>query len=220
MGIILLTGGVVVSVKMGGGNNLHNLDMFLVFLLILANDCVRRIIHGQIDKPDLWPELPRGLALIAFITPILWVVATSQEVNLPPPGAGVEELQIISREVEKAAQEGDVLFLEQRQLLAFDFIENIPLVPEYELKEVMDHAMAGDETYFRGFYQDLEGGRFSLIVASGMSLAKHRVPHSFEEESEAWRKYVAVKLFDWYSPAIKLDDVGVWLYKPVIGNED
>ncbi|MFA9406805.1 MAG: hypothetical protein ACERKX_13415, partial [Anaerolineales bacterium] len=129
-------------------------------------------------------------------------------------------LQIISREVERAVEDGDVLFINQRQLLAFGHIENIPLVPEYELKEVMEHAMAGDEAYFRGFYQDLEGGRFSLIIASGMSLAKHRVPHSFEEESEAWRKYVAVKLFDWYSPAIKLDDVGVWLYKPVIGNED
>ncbi len=220
MGIVLLTGGVVVSVKMGGGNNLHNLDMFLIFLLILANDCIRRIIHGGFDKLDLWPELPRGLALIAFITPIFWVVATSQEVYLPLPGAGVEELQIISREVEKAVQEGDVLFLEQRQLLAFDYIVDVPLVPEYELKEVMEHAMAGDEAYFSGFYKDLEGRRFSLIIASGMSLQKHRVPHSFEEESEAWRKYVAVKLFDWYSPAIKLDDVGVWLYKPVIGNED
>lgn len=220
MGVVLLTGGVVVSVKIGAGGDLHDLDMFLIFLLILANDGVRRIIHGQLDRPELWPEFPRGLALIAFATPILWTVATSQEVNLPPPGAGVEELQIISREVEDAVQEGEVLFIGQRQLLAFGFIDNVPLVPEYELVEVMDHAMAGDEAYFHDFYQDLEGGRFSLIIASGMSLEKHRVPHPFEEEGEAWRKFVAIKLFDWYSPTIKLDDVGVWLYKPVIGNED
>jgi hypothetical protein len=220
MGVVLLIGGVVVSVKIGAGGDLHDLDMFLIFLLILANDGVRRIIHGQLDRPELWPEFPRGLALIAFATPILWTVATSQDVNLPPPGAGVEELQIISREVEKAAQEGDILFIEERQLLAFGFIDDVPLVPEYELVEVMDHAMAGDEAYFSDFYQDLEARRFSLIIASGMSLEKHRVPHSFEEEGEAWRKYVAVKLFDWYSPAIKLDDVGVWLYKPVTGIED
>ena len=194
--------------------------MFLIFLLILANDGVRRIIHGQLDRPELWPEFSQGLALIAFATPILWTMATSQDVNLPPPGAGVEELQIISRKVEDAVEEGDILFIGERQLLAFGFIDNVPLVPEYELVEVMDHAMAGDEAYFHDFYQDLEEGRFSLIVASGMSLEKHRVPHSFEEESEAWRKFVAIKLFDWYSPTIKLDDVGVWLYKPVLIVED
>jgi hypothetical protein len=53
-----------------------------------------------------------------------------------------------------------------------------------------------------------------------MSREKHRVPHPFEEESEAWRKYVAIRLFDWYSPMVRLDDVGVWLYKPIIGIED
>lgn len=220
MGVTLLTGGMVVSVKMGAGGDLHDLDMFLIFLLILANDIVRRIIHGQLDRPELWPEFPQGLALIAFVTPILWAVATSQEVDFLPSDKGVEELQIISREVDKAVLEGDILFLEQRQLMAFGFIENVPLVPEYELIEVMDHAMAGDEAYFHEFYQDLEGRRFSLIIASGMSREKHRVPHPFEEESEAWRKYVAIRLFDWYSPTVKLDDVGVWLYKPIIGIED
>jgi len=220
MGVVLLTGGVVVSVKIGAGGDLHDLDMFLIFLLILANDGVRRIIHGKLDKPDAWPEFPQGLALIAFATPILWTVVTSQEVNLPPPGAGVEELQIISHEAQNAVQEGDVLFIGERQLLAFGFVDNVPLVPEYELVEVMDHAMAGDEAYFYDFYQDLAEGRFSLIVASGMSLNRHRVPHSFEEESEAWRNYVAIKLFEYYSPAVKLDDVGVWLYKPIGGIED
>jgi len=220
MGVVLLTGGVVVSVKIGAGGDLHDLDMFLIFLLILANDGVRRIIHGKLDKPDAWSEFPQGLALIAFATPILWTVVTSQEVNLPPPGAGVEELQIISHEAQNAVQEGDVLFIGERQLLAFGFVDNVPLVPEYELVEVMDHAMAGDEAYFYDFYQDLAEGRFSLIVASGMSLNRHRVPHSFEEESEAWRNYVAIKLFEYYSPAVKLDDVGVWLYKPIGGIED
>ncbi len=215
MGFIFLTGGVIVSVKIGAGGDLHDLDLFLIFLLILANDCVCRLTHGTLDKLDLWPEFPRGLALIAFMGPILWMLATRQEKNVIPPGKGVEELQIISHEVEKAALEGDVLFIGQRQLLAFGFIENVPLVPEYELVEVMDHAMAGDQAYFQEFYQDLEEGRFSLIVASGMSIEKHRVPHSFEEESEAWRKYVAIKLFEWYAPRVKLDDVGVWLYEPI-----
>ena len=220
MGVTLLIGGMVVSVKIGAGGDLHDLDMFWIFLLILANDSVRRIIHGQLDRPELWPEFPQGLALIAFVTPILWAVATSQEVDFLPSDKGVEELQIISREVDKAVLEGDILFLEQRQLMAFGFIENVPLVPEYELIEVMDHAMAGNEAYFHEFYQDLEGRRFSLIIASGMSREKHRVPHAFEEESEAWRKYVAIRLFDWYSPTVRLDDVGVWLYKPVIRIED
>ena len=34
--LIFFAGGIVVSVKIGGGSNLHNMDAFLVFLLVAA----------------------------------------------------------------------------------------------------------------------------------------------------------------------------------------
>ena len=45
--LVFLLGGLVVSVKIGGGNNLHNLDAFLVLLLI----CAGIVFSGRIT-PD------------------------------------------------------------------------------------------------------------------------------------------------------------------------
>ena len=220
LGIILFLGAAVVSLKIGGGGDLHHADMFLIFLLILVNESVRRMMHGQHVPPESWSDMIRALATYALLSPILVTVLTVQDSRAPPPGTGAQALETIRQEVEVASAEGEVLFLEQRQLLTFGLIEDVPLVSEYELVEVMDHAMAADEDYFRDFYRDLEDHRFSLIVAGSMDRTQHREKHPFEEENEAWRTFVSLKLLDLYSPAFQLDEVGVWLYKPIADLED
>lgn len=49
-------------------------------------------------------------------------------------------LKIIQDEVDQAKLTGDVLFMDQRQLLTFDFIQNVPLVPGYDKKVLIEQA--------------------------------------------------------------------------------
>jgi hypothetical protein len=58
-----------------------------------------------------------------------------------------------SRSRKRKAQ-GRVLFMDQRQLLTFGYVEDVPLVPEYEKKVLMNAAMGADANYFAPFYAD------------------------------------------------------------------
>ena len=51
-----------------------------------------------------------------------------------------------SRNAEPA---GDVLFMDQRQLLTFGDIQHVDLVPAYEKKLMMDQALSGNRAYFQ-----------------------------------------------------------------------
>ncbi len=53
--LVLFIGGIVVSVKIGGGSNLHNLDAFLVFLLIT-------VVYLFFDRVFVEPHVKESMA--------------------------------------------------------------------------------------------------------------------------------------------------------------
>jgi hypothetical protein len=107
-----------------------------------------------------------------------------------------------------------VLFIDQRQLLAFDTIPGVSLVPEYELVDLMDRAMASDEATLARFYHDLEAHRFSLIIADPLPIVWRDRSRSFGEENDIWTRDIAIPMLDHYQPIAELEDVGVWLLEP------
>src|SRR4030042_3173552 len=54
--LMLFVGGVIVSVKIGGGSNLHNLDAYLTLLLVIAS-----YIYFDCFKPDYSEHLEENL---------------------------------------------------------------------------------------------------------------------------------------------------------------
>jgi hypothetical protein len=86
---------------------------------------------------------------------------------------------------------------------------------EYDLIELMDHAMAGSGSVLENFYEDLHKQRFELIVSDPVSIVWKGRKYSFGEENDAWVRNVSVPLLEWYQPVHKFDDVGVWLLAPI-----
>jgi hypothetical protein len=74
------------------------------------------------------------MMLVFAYQPIL----NAAPISLPADSAVEEALSKINEEVELAAQEGEVLFMDQRQLLTFGYVPKIPLVVDYEKKFMMD----------------------------------------------------------------------------------
>jgi len=84
------------------------------------------------------------------------------------------------------AQDGEILFITQRHLLAMHMLENVDLVPEYEREDLMEIAMANDLQHIQIFREDMEDQRFALIVVDPLNyniLSKQR---SFSEENNVW----------------------------------
>ena len=117
--------------------------------------------------------------------------------------------------VDEAKLKGEVLFMDQRQLLTFGYVKDVPLVAEYEKKLLMDKAMGDNQAYFDNFYTDLQNHRFSLIVSEPLrkSMADEGI-RNFAEENNSWVYWVSRPLLKYYKPLVTFDEVGVQLLVP------
>jgi hypothetical protein len=202
-GLVFLAGGLVASVKIGGGNNLHNMDMFLVTLAIISGLALRGRTNLSIPT---WPA-PARLALVLILCVPAWFAYSSgTRLSLPAQNRVTAALQVIQDRVLEASSQGEVLFMDQRQLLTFGYVHNITLVSDYEKKYMMDQAMANDQTYFKKFYQDLSNQRFSIIITDPLFTRVKESNYAFAEENNAWVKWVAEPLLCYYTPIRKIPD--------------
>ena len=210
--IATLTVGLAASVKIGGGNNIHNLDMFLILVYLAVGWAGMN--WARVNKL-IWPRLPvwiQGVAALALIIPAFNMVRTGGPQFLLAEAGYRSAIEIVQAEVEDAS--GEVLFIDQRQLLTFGQIKGIELVGEYELKDMMNQAMQGDNAYFESFSGDLERHRFALIVSDPLPSFVQGSDYEFGEENDAWLRYVAGPLRQYYEPIHRLGEVGMWIMAP------
>lgn len=195
--------GIVASVKIGGGDNLHNLDMFLITLVFLAALIWKAGGREIIQTIGQQKWIVQVLLLAAVLYPGSQGMLSSMPIETATKAKTEEALEIIQIMVDDRSP-GEILLIDQRQLLTFDIIKNVKLVPEYEKKVLMDMAMANDASYFQGFYKDLKTQRFSLIVSQPVYITYQEVEHEggFGSENNTWVDWVSVPMLCHYEPVI------------------
>jgi len=134
--------------------------------------------------------------------------------TLPSEQDTMKALGRIRQEVELAASSGDVLFIDQRQLLTFGYIKGVPLIPEYDKKVLINQAMSDDAQYFQSFYHDLASQRFLLIISNPLHMHIQTDTDDFGEENNAWVKWVSTPVLCYYEPLVTLKKVTVQLLVP------
>jgi len=233
---VFFLGGLVVSVKIGGGSNIHNMDAFMALLLVVA-----AYFLFERTEPDLQPEAQldpqaedfseenlnrparpaahrvltsAGLALGFVIFPLTTFLVRSSAGPRPDPSGVARGLATISEAVQATVQNGgEVLFISYRELLTFHEVE-APLIPDYERVFLMEAAMAGDPEYLARFEDDLKNQRFGLIVSEPISLKQKEASGEFAAENNAWVKNVSRPLLCYYKPLKTLRTISVQLLVP------
>jgi hypothetical protein len=226
---VLFAGGIVVSVKIGGGSNLHNLDAYLSLLLVIG--CFiyferiqpEHTVQGVETTPEtIFPTQNtilrgiEGLFIAAVVAvPLYFTLIAGGQLPQRDFPAAQSALQTIRQAAQQTAQNGgEVLFITQRHLLTFDYIQDVPLVPEDELVFLIEMAMSNNTSYMEAFHSALQNHRFSLIVSEPLVVQYQGRSHSFGEENDAWVERVSEPVLCYYEPSIRLDSVGVVLYTP------
>jgi len=213
--LVLLAGGLIVSVKIGGGSNLHNLDAYLVVLgVIAAYLYVNRIRYEDRTEPGAEGQSAYLLPFIIAI-PLIFTLSQGQPQQIPDEEAIGVSLRAI-RELTEAGPESDqqMLFISQRQLLTFNIVRNVQLVPDYETVFLMEMAMAGNEIYLSRFHADLAQHRFGLIVVDPLSRQLQGRSHSFGEENDAWVREVSLPLLCYYEAVDTFSETRVQILIP------
>ncbi|NOH10473.1 MAG: hypothetical protein HND51_02385 [Chloroflexi bacterium] len=206
--------GLIASSKVGGGTNLHNLDMFLIGMLFAAALAWEAGLYkhlASLANASAWNKaLLLGIVMIPAFTPMI----QARPLQLPTPDKVENALSAIQESVSCAAQHGEVLFMDQRQLLTFGFVENVPLLPEYEKKYVMDQALSANVSYFDEFYTRLEAHEFSLIVIDRQAI-RFQNDGKLDVENNAWVQWVTVPLVEHYESIQNYKQVGVEMFAPI-----
>ncbi len=211
--------GLIISTKIGGGGDLHNLDMFLVTLFVVT---VLGLMSMDANPTQTrWPAWT--VALIGFT--IFWVVYPflplhpgsdyHPRLQLSNENKVSEAFSTVREEVAKFSEAGEVLFMDHRQLLTFHYIPSVPFVPEFEKKYMMDQAMAGNARYFEEYYEDLAKKRFALIVTEPLRTKRREdLGGPFSEENDAWVVWVSNPTLCFYEPIYISTDVNLELLVP------
>ncbi len=216
---VLFGGGLVVSVNIGGGSDLHNMDAYLIMLLIIAayiffdRFAVDKQAAGR--KPAWW------IVALSLIMPVWSTIHIIQPI-IPYDHLSINRaLQTLKSDVEQAARQGEVLFMYERPLLTFGYI-HIPLVPQYETVQMFGPARSGDMLSLDKFYADLRTHRFTLIVTEPQPKGLQDNTYQFGEENNVFYTAIAQPLLCYYELVETIPEANIELYEPrsVIGNCD
>ena len=108
----------------------------------------------------------------------------------------------------------EILFIDHRQLLTFNFVPQVQLVDDYEKKKLMDKALSDDAKYFKPFNKDIHDQRFALIISEPLNLIIRGEDYAFGDENDAYVKWVTLPLTCSYEPIYTNYQTGVQLLVP------
>ena len=196
---VFFAGGLVVSVKIGGGGDLHNLDGFLVFWALIVGSLLS--FSPSFPKPQqntranhsthFWLAMAAIIpAFFTFMQAGVWSFEShkSQTTDLGPLKSAIEILK---------DHGGEVLFISERQLLAFGEID-LPVVPEFEKVFLMEMAMGNNREYMGEFREQIEGHAYIAIVSDLLTTNYLDGSSEFGEENNAWVEHVVLRMFHDY----------------------
>ncbi len=189
---VLFAGGIVVSMKIGGGGDIHNMDAYGVALIIVAAHLFFGRYTPESEKMPQRVQVHWAVAALLVLVPVWFAQRASIGVvtyNKAESQAVLTELQ---RQVDSVhARGGEILFITQRHLISMNMLQSVQLIPEYEREELMEMAMANNEAYLDGFKAELRAQRFAMIVVDPLTTTMLGSDYAMGEENNAWVRFAA-----------------------------
>ncbi|MEW6284954.1 MAG: hypothetical protein AB1509_01890 [Chloroflexota bacterium] len=216
---VLLAGGLLVSLKIGGGADLHNLDAYFVLMLLVASS----LVFGRYLRDDGAPSQPMQLhwlvVLALCIPPLLPQIQTNVGFSNNYDEIRTRSvLTTLQEHIDHVNERGDdVLFITQRHLISMGMLNNVRLIPEYEREDLMEMAMADNVAYLLKFRSDIENQRFALIIVDPLRPVIMSSERSFAEENNVWVRRVARVILCNYREEVVFPADGIALYVPQSG---
>ena len=217
--LVLFVGGLLVSLKIGGGADLHNFDAYFVLLLIVCSYLI--FARYRLENGELSPRVPLPwiLALAIFIIPAWsWLRFNGGVRSYDPSATNITQQSIQEYIDEVNAEGGEILFITQRHLISMHMLEGVRLVPEYEREDLMEMAMGNNTAYLGRFRSDMENQRFDLIVVDPLKFNIISRNRSFSEENNVWVRRVMRHILCNYREAAIFPADDIALYVPQEGD--
>jgi hypothetical protein len=217
--VALFAGSAVVSTKIGGGGDLHNMDTYAVLIGIVALYFFAGRVQTEPDNPHTATR-PAPVYMVALVTPLLILIPMLSLYPEYNAGRNQQAHQQLIDVVNEAGKKGPVLFINDRQLIALGDVD-VPLVYDYEVVTLMEMAMSDNQAYLNRFYDDLANHRFAAIISGRQNLVIKQ-DGVFAEENNVWNTRVSPYILCHYesNTTINADTTRIEIYMPRIESED
>jgi hypothetical protein len=209
---------LIVSAKIGGGGDLHNMDAYMVLLLMVSS----YMFFGRY-KPQLKPQaapvsIPWSVLMLLVVVPVWFSVQTSARFKSYDRASAANALGDLQARVDIANQQKRaVLFISQRHMISMHMLEGIDLIPAYEREELMEMAMSDQQNYLDAFRADVQNQRFALIVVDPLKFKLLGSNYSMGEENNAWARRVIKPILCNYQVTVSYPQFNLALYVPQEG---
>ncbi len=196
---VFFAGGLVVSVKIGGGGDLHNMDAFLVLWAVIVGGVLAMADKSaQTSEESASAPNRRFWLAMAVIIPVFFAFQRAGSWSFGSARAQGTELDELKKAVAVLQENGgEVLFISERQLLTFGELD-LKVVPEYEKVFLMEMAMGNNQDYLRGFQHKLEEHAFTAIISDALSANIQGSERGFADENNAWVRQVVLPMLAQY----------------------
>jgi len=208
-------GGIVVSVKIGGGSNIHNLDTFWFLLAIVTGYIYfeRIRVDKNVENRSFHIPVPVTVGLIAV--PVFFTLMLSLPSFYPNQNSVDQALNSIRQYISLARNEGkEVLFIDNKQLITFGYFPSTKMVTEYETVFMLEMAMTDNQSYYNKFKQDLQDKRFGVIVTYPQPTQLQDRSSAFSEENNAQINYLGKPLLCYYQEETTWLAVSIEIFTP------
>jgi hypothetical protein len=215
----LFAGGLIVSLKIGGGADLHNMDAYFVALLIVF----LYVVFAKYQREDAVPVQSRvlhWLIVFALLVPSVLIniqpnIGFNTTYDRQRAQSVLTDLQ--ARVDQVNAQGGEILFITQRHLISIGMLQNVTLIPKYEREDLMEMAMGNNDVYLQNFRADMQNQRFAIIVVDPLNYRLLGRNYPFGEENNVWVSRVMKHILCNYRVEVVYAEDDIALYVPQTG---
>ena len=215
--LVLFAGGMFVSTKIGGGNNIHNLDAYLMILLISGSYLYfgKSVPDNDVPEREFSQKFLNVFVVFAIIIPVIFTLQVGRPLGLQEKSRTDNALMTIQEYADTTiAEGGKVLFIAERQLLTFGEIKNVPLLPEYERMDLMEMVMGGNEEYLAEFRQRIENQEYALIISEPLVAKYKGRGKPFGDENDVYVRQVTEVVLCYYEPVKRITKFPIQLLMP------
>jgi len=213
--LVICAGGIVVSLKIGGGANLHNMDGYFILLLIFTAYLAFARYHSETGERVRPMRLHWLLVIALLYNPVSTFLQFGVGFKTYDSARTQTVLASLQEHVESVnAQGGEILFITQRHLISMHMLEGVTPIPEYEREDLMEMAMSNNQPYLTDFRKDMENQRFALIVVDPLNYNILSKKRSLSEENNAWVRRVMKLILCNYREEVVFPADEIALYVP------
>jgi len=202
---ILFAGGLVVSTKIGGGSNIHNVDAYLTLLLVVGSAVWMGVYSPETRQtPRPWRPWPLTFLIVAL--PLTWGLVSLRPLPRHDAAQDAADLAALTSYLQSKTGQGEILFVTQRHLLTFGLVQGVPAFPDYEVLTLSEMALSRNQVYLARFERDLAAQRFAAIVIDPQRMMyQNPATFAFAEENNAWVEYISKPILTYYTSGLRID---------------